>query len=523
VRDSALIDTASADPASAVSMLLVEDDEYMAEALQLILERNGFRVTWCEDGQQALERLRTGPAPALIVLDLWTPNMDGWQFRLEQQREPALSSIPVIALSADRSARAAAIDAEAFLAKPVEEQVLLDTVRRVLAKTAATAAVPPAAPPATRDVDLRNALYMLVDSLDAAHGHCRSLAGEVSGIVEARVRAVGTLLGSAQRAAQHMEDVVFRERPGDRTLPPGMVDVARVLRQSLQHVERELPLDTRIVSDIAPQTVAVGDAAQLGQVFVNVLRNAGEAMVDSPRPTLQLELWPDADDALSICISDSGRGMVPDTLERAFDAFYTSGRRRLAQGLGLTVARRLVRAMGGSFELVSSPELGSSVRIGLRRELSRGANSERARAPATVPHVLIVDDDLRMLEQLRSALCGEFAVTALRSWQALHHIHAGNYFDLVLYNNTRSETRALSFFAALALKLPEQSARVVFLQNAHVERRVRLWLEDVGIWQVEDSLIQEGLARRLDRLLLLWSSLGMRNPRTLRVRSPDQA
>jgi len=528
VRDPALVDSARA--SRAVSLLLVEDDVYMAEALQLILERNGFLVTWCEDAQQALEQLQTAPTPALIVLDLWTPNMDGWQFRLEQRRRPALSMIPVIALSADRSARAAAIDADAFLAKPVEEKVLLATIRRVLAEArdaavsalvreapAPFAAAPPATP--AREIDLGNALYMLLDSLEAASGHCRALVGEVSGIVEARTRAMGTLLGSAQRAAQHMEDVVFRPGTLDRRLAPGMVDVALVLRKSLSQVERELPLDVRIVSDIAPQAFACGDAVKLGQVFVNVLCNACEAMVDSARPTLYLEVWPDAEGAISVSISDSGCGMAPETLERAFDAFYTFGRRRLAQGLGLTVARHLIQAMGGSCELVSSTELGSTVRVCLPRELSREARGERPRAPVAVPSVLVVDDDLRMLAQLNSALSGQFAVTAMRSWQALHHIHAGNAFDLVLYNNTRSETRALSFFAALALKFPAQSGRVVFLQNAHVERRVRRWLEEVGIWQVEDSLIQEGLARRLDRLLSLWSALGLRNPRSQPV--PD--
>ena len=92
MRDPALLDSARA--GRAVSMLLVEDDVYMAEALQLLLERDGFRVTWCEDAQQALEHLEKAPTPALIVLDLWTPNMDGWQFRLEQQRRPALAKIP---------------------------------------------------------------------------------------------------------------------------------------------------------------------------------------------------------------------------------------------------------------------------------------------------------------------------------------------------------------------------------------------------------------------------------------------
>jgi CheY-like chemotaxis protein len=566
VFDSALLPDSAALAGASVPMLLVEDDEHLAEALTLVLTRNGFQVTWCEDAQEAVECLAAGRRPAVILLDLWTPNMDGWEFRLEQRRQPDWANIPVIALTADRSAKAAAIDVQAFLAKPIDEQLLIRTIHSVLADARQTgtglgshaeaprastfgshaeaprastfgshAEAPRASThrarekqvtgpttsglAATREIDLGNALYMLVDSLDAAHGHCRALTGEVSGLVEARARAMGTLLGSAQRAAQHMEDLTFRSGEQRRTLPLGVIDVGALLRQCLQHVELDLPEGTQIELDIAPHALAVGDARKLSQVFLNVLRNAAEAMVDVSRPALQLEVWPDSDETLSVTISDCGCGMAPGTLERVFDPFYTSGRRRLAQGLGLTVARRLMRELGGSFDLLSSPDLGSTVRVCLRRLRASAAHSE-PRSTA-LQHVLVVDDDLRMLEQLRSALSGQFVVTAMRSWQALHHIYAGHYFDLVLYNNTRTETRALSFFAALAFKFPEQAARVVFLQNSRVERRMRRWLEDVGVWQVEDALIQDGLSRRLDRLLQLWSSIGMRNPRTRRIADTD--
>ncbi|MEY4510782.1 MAG: hypothetical protein RLZZ450_2904 [Pseudomonadota bacterium] len=75
--------------------------------------------------------LRAGDTPEVIVLDLLLPGMNGWEFRVEQKREPRWSSIPTIAVSGDRSAQALAIDATAHLSKPLDARVFLDTIERV--------------------------------------------------------------------------------------------------------------------------------------------------------------------------------------------------------------------------------------------------------------------------------------------------------------------------------------------------------------------------------------------------------
>lgn len=497
-----------------MSMLLVEDDEFAAEAMTLALTRHGYQVTRCEDSMEALKHLRKGHKPSLILLDLWTPNMDGWQFRVEQRREAAWADIPVVAISADSSAMAAAIDTEAFLSKPVDEGLLLETIRTVLARqrntTVASAAV--------HAVDLSNALHLALDALAAARSHCRFLTKGVSGLAEARARALSTQLMSAQRAAHQMADIVDHARVCANTseLPTGTFDVSRTLRQSLALIEPELPPGTEVSCDLAETPLIEGDAAKLMHVFANVLRNAAEAMLDCPEPILQVATWVDPDACVVALISDSGCGVALDERERIFDAFYSLGKRRLAQGLGLTVARSLLSELGGTISIMSAPTIGSTIRITLRREATvhpRGRPRESGR-----PHVLLVDDDPRMLTSVRDALVPHFEVSALRSWTALSQLSQGRTFDLVLYNNTRSETRARSFFAALALRFPEHAGRVVFLQDAQVESHGRTWLDEVGIWQIEDTISEAGLVTRLMRLLQLWSSLALRNPRYSPVR-----
>src|SRR5438128_11923290 len=81
-------------------LLLVEDDPAILHPLRDLLELEGYSVVTAQDGIEALARLRT-EKPALIILDLMMPNMDGWEFRTRQLGDPSLSSVPVVVLTAD--------------------------------------------------------------------------------------------------------------------------------------------------------------------------------------------------------------------------------------------------------------------------------------------------------------------------------------------------------------------------------------------------------------------------------------
>ena len=83
-----------------MQLLLVEDDADMAQMLAMFCEFAGHSVQIAAHGREALDLLRKGARPDVILLDLMMPIMDGWQFRREQREDPALAQIPVIVLSA---------------------------------------------------------------------------------------------------------------------------------------------------------------------------------------------------------------------------------------------------------------------------------------------------------------------------------------------------------------------------------------------------------------------------------------
>jgi CheY-like chemotaxis protein len=119
---------------SNVPLLLVEDDDELREAMALLLEDEGFVVSRACDGVQALRRLGTGPIPAVILLDIMMPNMNGFRFREEQAKVPAYASIPVIALTAGRGTEylERKIHADAFINKPFDLQHLLESIERLI-------------------------------------------------------------------------------------------------------------------------------------------------------------------------------------------------------------------------------------------------------------------------------------------------------------------------------------------------------------------------------------------------------
>jgi len=112
-------------------IMVVEDNEDIRFSVRLILETSGFTVTTASNGQEALDLLREGDMPRLILLDMLMPIMDGWHFAAEFHSLYG-HQIPIVVMTAatDAVQRAKDVEAESYVSKPFTIELLLENVER---------------------------------------------------------------------------------------------------------------------------------------------------------------------------------------------------------------------------------------------------------------------------------------------------------------------------------------------------------------------------------------------------------
>lgn len=114
------------------TILLIEDDQDINEAIELVLKEEGLKVKCTFNGQEALDYLKSvSVKPGLILLDIMMPQMNGYEFRQAQLKNASLAEIPTVVLSA--AGKYEDIDQLHFkecLKKPIDLDTLIEVVKR---------------------------------------------------------------------------------------------------------------------------------------------------------------------------------------------------------------------------------------------------------------------------------------------------------------------------------------------------------------------------------------------------------
>ena len=344
--------------ASGRTLLVIEDDVDIREALDGLLSMEGFHVAGCSNGREALNWLRASPKPDVILLDLMMPVMDGWQFRVAQKEDPDLATIPVLALSADATAKAAAIDADAYLRKPVDYETLVDTIDRLLvarqhrdlkaqlAQTDRLTSLGTLAAGVAHEIN--NPLAYVLLNLGFVHEELAKLFRQDA---DEHVHEVRRALEHARDGAERIRDIVRSlktfSRPENEMVAP--LDVARVLDATIAMVANEVRHRGRLVKDYAPTPTVVANEARLGQVFLNLLLNAVQALPEGrvERNVIRVVVRPGSSDNVFIEVHDNGVGIAPQVRGRIFEPFFTTKPVGVGTGLGLAICHGIVTRLGG--------------------------------------------------------------------------------------------------------------------------------------------------------------------------------
>jgi len=117
-------------PSADHRILVVEDDPGSRRALTNVLQDGGYSVQAVGTVTDALHALAQSPLPALIVLDLMLPDMEGWDFRTRQKKDPSIAHIPVIGISAVGKL----VDVEYSFRKPLDYDQFVAAVEQYVGR-----------------------------------------------------------------------------------------------------------------------------------------------------------------------------------------------------------------------------------------------------------------------------------------------------------------------------------------------------------------------------------------------------
>jgi signal transduction histidine kinase len=357
--------------------------------MSLVLEDAGYLVDECEDGKAALEQLRLSPAD-VIVLDLMMPVMDGWEFVTAKNADPSVAHIPVIAVSADNSAKAKAIRAEAYMAKPFDADELVLTVGRlileadrrklaqriqeterlVLLGTIAAGVGheinnPLSVVMATVEL-IERSLTSVRDRLEVADRRdaSESMRATVKTPLEHMQAQLRQCYGGLERIQNIVRDLHRASRPP--TNGRALVALAPLLESAVSMAQGEIGARVELVRDYEPDVKVVADETRLSQVFLNLLINAGQSMSKEGTGDRRIFLairkggpW------ASVEVRDTGHGIASEQRERIFEAFFTTKAQQGGTGLGLAISKDIVEGHGGSIEVSSELGQGSCFTVQL--------------------------------------------------------------------------------------------------------------------------------------------------------------
>ncbi|QRN93751.1 PAS domain-containing protein [Archangium violaceum] len=175
-------------------------------------------------------------------------------------------------------------------------------------------------------------------------------------------------LTEAQQGTERIHHVVGDlktfARGEDADSLEGQVDVRRALETSINMAMPELKHRARVLRYLQPVPPVRGSESRLGQVFLNLLLNAAQAISEGApdKNAVEIRLWAEDGQVVSE-IHDTGQGISPENLKRIFDPFFTTKPAGVGTGLGLAICQGIVTAMQGEISVLSTVGKGTCFRV----------------------------------------------------------------------------------------------------------------------------------------------------------------
>jgi len=315
--------------------------------------------------------------------------------------------------------------------------------------------------------EINNPLAYVVANLDFVERELASLPPTSPEVLDA--------VSQAREGGARVRDVVrslqaFSRPSSGRRAPSSVEDE---LSAALRLADNEIRHRAELRVKIGPLPRVTAAAHELGQVFLNVLLNAAQALPEghAAENTIAVSACTAGPGWARVEIRDSGTGIPPEVLPRIFEPFFTTKPQGAGTGLGLAIAHGIVTNCGGRIEVESEAGRGTLVRILLPPAPSEVSDALPAVPPAAPQasgsrpsRVLVVDDDPLVARSIARALRPTHEVTTARSaGEALSRLERGEPFDVVVCDLMMPQMTGMELYQRVKGTDPRLADRFVFV------------------------------------------------------------
>ncbi len=392
------------------SVLVVEDNPDMRSLLTRLISRE-FDVDEARNGREALERMAIA-RPDLVLSDVMMPEMSGLELCSRIKSDEETRDIPVVLVTSkaehEMKIEGLELGADDYVTKPFHPRELLARVRaqvRVRGLQRALADRNRALERALEDLKAAEVQLVHSERLAAVGELAAGIAHEVNNPVNFALNAARAMDASLMEIDAVLEAIAptgeLREKieselaectdtlrelagivgeglgrthslvgdlrdfaaPGRRPGTRGPIDLRKSVSSTLALLGHGLgELDARVSFDATgPPAMIEGDRAAVGQVLLNLIKNAAEAMVGhGGEITILIET---GDSEVRLSVRDQGPGFEDADRARLFEPFFTTKESGRGTGLGLSISHQIVHEHGGRIEVESRPGEGACFTI----------------------------------------------------------------------------------------------------------------------------------------------------------------
>jgi two-component system, cell cycle sensor histidine kinase and response regulator CckA len=326
-------------------------------------------------------------------------------------------------------------------------------------------------------------------------------AARLNGLIDVQLE----LKSATSRIARIVSDLrAFSQRERDA---PGPINVKDAIEWAIRATASEVKARARLVVDLADVPRIDADEARLGQVVINLLTNAAQAIPpeQADRHEIKVALRTRRGEVV-ILVSDTGVGIPDAVRSRIFEPFFTTKPPGIGTGLGLSICQGIVSAMGGKIELESAPGA-TTFRVVLPPTQSASRTPTPIRPLANDGRrgrLMLIDDEEVVLRSVARILTPHEVICHRDAAAALALLQQDPRFDVILCDLMMPKMSGIEFYEALLHSRPALAERVIFLTGGATTPEAADFLATVSNPRVQKpfevadvrALVQHYLAAR---------------------------